>query len=162
MKKCCVLLMVAVLLTGCGSPRVYETVTDVYESNHSVAAGKVALTLPEEAAQIVSSQESGALYVCDGYSVTVQTLPGGDLEETVRTVTGFEKDALQIYEQARGDIRRYDCAWSCAGEGGDVVCRGVILDDGNYHYVMTVLAEAEQAGSLSRQINDLCASFDVR
>ncbi len=161
MKKWIAILAFALLLAGCGGPEDYETVTDVYEPDTTAVIRQTTLSLPKDAAQFTGGQENGAFYVCDGYSVAVQTLPGGDLDRTLRSVTGFGKADLQLFEQSGGDIRRYDCAWSCAGEGGDLVCRGVVLDDGCYHYVLTVLAQAEQAGKLAEQINALCASFAV-
>ena len=46
-----------------------------------------------------------------------------------------------------------------AGEGGDRVGRCVLLDDGHYHYVLTVLMDAGLAGDLAESVNALCASF---
>ncbi len=160
MKKCWIWLMTAVLLAGCAAQPDYETVSDGVRTDLPEAR-KVSITMPEDAASPVSSQSDGALYLCDGYSVTVQTLPGGDFDRTIRTVTGFSKDNLQIFEQTRGDCKRFDCAWSCVGETGDTVCRGVILDDGYYHYVLTVQMDAARSGELTDQVNALCASFDV-
>ena len=44
--------------------------------------------------------------------------------------------------QAEG-ADRYDFVWAAAGENGERLGRAVILDDGNYHYTMTVLKDAE-------------------
>jgi VCBS repeat-containing protein len=51
-------------------------------------------------------------------------------------------------KQAETD--RYESVWSAVGEGEDQVGRLVILDDGNYHYAVTVMAPAETAGELTK------------
>lgn len=159
MKKCWLLLMIMLILTGCKGNVEFETIADGYEQQ--LTARTIQLTLPESAAVPVSSHADGVLYICDGYSVSLQTLPGGDLSRTLQTSTGHTAQQLQLMQQKQGDLLRYDCVWSCAGEGGDMVCRGVILDDGCYHYVLTVLMDAHQAGQLQSQVNALCASFDA-
>ena len=159
MKKCCLLLMIMLLLTGCKENLDYETMSDVYQQ--TAVMREIILTLPESAAMPVSTGAAGALYICDGYSVSVQTMSGGDLNRTLQATTGYTAEQLQLLQQKQGGLTRYDCAWSCAGEGGELVCRGVILDDGYYHYVLTVLMDAEKAGSLQAQVNAVCASFDA-
>ena len=159
MKKCCLLLMIMLLLTGCKEHMDFETMSDVYQQ--TAVARQIQLTLPESAAMPVSTYTGGSLYIGDGYSISVQTMAGGDLSRTLKAATGYTADKLQLLQQKQGGMTRYDCAWSCAGEAGDQVCRGVILDDGYYHYVLTVLMDAEKAGQLQAQVNALCASFDA-
>jgi hypothetical protein len=45
------------------------------------------------------------------------------------------------------------------GESGQLVCRAAVLDDGNYHYCLTAVAPAANAGELSEQWNALFASL---
>lgn len=151
--------MIMLLLTGCKEKMDFETMSDVYQQ--TAVARQILLTLPESAAMPVSTHTGGSLYICDGYSISVQTMDGGDLSRTLKAATGYTADKLQLLQQKQDGLTRYDCAWSCAGEGGDMVCRGVILDDGYYHYVLTVLMDAEKAGQLQAQVNALCASFDA-
>ena len=160
MKKLGIVLLALLLLSGCGKQTVFEKVEDLLEEPY-VEARRVSARLPKDAAVPVSGQDGGALYVCDGYSVTIQTLEGGDLDQTLRTVTGFPREKLQLLEQTQGEVKRYDCAWSCAGEGGDLVCQGVVLDDGCYHYVLTVMMEAGRAKEVRQEVNALCASFQA-
>ena len=159
MKKCCLLLMIMLLLTGCKEKMDFETMSDVYEQ--TAVARQIQLTLPESAAMPVSTDTDGVLYICEDYSISVQTMSGGDLNRTLQAVTGYTEEKLQLLQQKQGGLTRYDCVWSCAGEGGDTVCRGVILDDGYYHYVLTVLIDAQNAGQLQEQVNALCKSFDA-
>ena len=106
--------------------------------------------LPKEAGvPTLQSEDAGRLDVCNGYTLTVQTLESGDLDATLRGVTGFAREQLTVMETMKRGIKRYDCVWSAAGEGGDQVARAVILDDGNYHYAVTVMADFASAGDLA-------------
>lgn len=160
MKKWCVCLVFALCLCGCGRPKDFETVSDSYIQPQAVAAKAVSLMLPEEAASPVSVSESGGqLYICDGYSITVQTLDGGDLNKTLRAVTGYSRDSLTVMTQAAESFMRYDCVWTCAGEAGDQIGRTAILDDGSYHYALSVMAHSRDAGALEKTWQSLFDSF---
>ena len=149
MKKWFVVVFAVVLLAGCGAQQTFETVDDVFGADNSVSAGTVKLSLPEEAATpVMESNAGGSLYLCDGYDLTVQTMDGGDLDRTLLQMTGYPADALQCMKTKPDGITRYDLAWTSAGEDGDLVARGVVLDDGAYHYVVTVMADAQVSGSL--------------
>lgn len=122
----------------------------------------VSLELPREAALAVFEKDSSEkLYFCDGYEIAVQTLTGGDLEKTLRTVTGFTKDRLTLMETEQGALRRYDCVWSAAGETEQRVGRTAILDDGAYHYAVTVMADESKAAPLSECWNALFRSLTL-
>lgn len=161
MKKCCVWLVLAVLLTGCGAQQTMETVADAYVQPVSATVQQVLVTLPEDAAAPVMESDAGKLYLCDGYTLTLQTLQSGDLDKTLRDTTGFSRDELKLVETAQGDAKRYDCVWSAAGEAEDQVCRACVLDDGNYHYVLTATAGASEAGQLQQTWQELFRSFQL-
>ena len=109
------------------------------------------MVLPEEAVQpVLQSEDSGKLYFCEGYTLSVQTLQGGDLAETLRSLTGYDKDALELVTTREKDHDRHVCAWTSAGEGTQKIGRAVILDDGDYHYAVTVMADADKAGQLRK------------
>lgn len=149
MKKIWILPVLALLLTGCGAQETFETVSDIYAVPASASGCKLELTLPEEAAQATMESGDGSLYLCDDYTVAVQTLDGGDLSRTLQHVTGFEKDDLTLMQTEHSGIKRYECAWTAAGEGVDQTCRTVILDNGIGHYAVTVMADYTQAGELA-------------
>lgn len=161
-KKWCMLLVLALCLSGCGRSKDFETVSDSYVIPQAVAAKAISLTLPDEAASPVSVTGSGEqLYICDGYSITVQTMDGGDLDKTFRTVTGYSRDSLTVMTQQQDAVTRYDCVWTSAGEGGDQVGRTAILDDGSYHYVLSVMAPSADAGAQEQTWQRLFESFRV-
>lgn len=160
MKKTVFLLALVLLLSGCGE-KSYETVSDVYVQPPETAA-QVTLSLPEDAERVtLTNAASGTAYLCDGYCVTVSTYAGGDLDATLQTATGFARSQLPVMEWQDGDNRRYECVWAAAGEGEDQICRAVVLDDGSYHYVLTVMADAQDAGQLSATWQRILESFRI-
>ena len=131
MRKGLAVLLFAFLLTGCGVQETFETIGDVY-APVELPAAQVVFTVPEDASVQTIQGENGKLYLCENYVLTVQTLTGGDLNRTLMDTTGYEKEKLNLVETNRNGVKRYDCVWTCAGEGGDQVGRAVILEDSGY------------------------------
>ena len=162
MKKFCFLLVLFVFMTGCGAQATFETVSDDYVQSVSATMQQVQLVLPEDAAVMtIENQGVGKLYLCDGYAIAVQTLESGDLEKTLQAVSGFTSNALQLLQTGAGEIDRYECVWVAAGENGSQVCRASILDDGSFHYVVTIMADAQMAGELTDQWNTIMSSVTL-
>ena len=158
MKKCVVLVLCVCILTGC-SAEVYETLGDVeHVSATAPEMGKVVLQLPGDAA-VLTASGGNTMYTCQDYSLAVQTLPGGNLHTTIQSVSGFEKSQLMVMETVCGDHKRYEFVWIAAGEGGDTVCRAAVIDDGNYHYCVTAMADAKVAAELREEWNAVLGSF---
>ena len=151
MKKLAAMVLLSLALTGCTAEPVFESVTDLY-AGQMPAPSIVQVMVPEKAAVLTAAGETkGQLYFCDGYTLTVQTLAGGDLDRSFRNLTGYGRERLTVLETQREGISCYTCAWTSAGEAGDQVGRLVLLDDGCYHYAVTVMATAEQAGMLAEE-----------
>lgn len=162
MRKLCVALAVSLMLCGCGSQAAFESVTDLADVPAVSQMRKIKLSLPKDAtAPTLYSEECGSLYLCDDYTISVQTLEGGDMDSTLRQLTGFGKADLTVMETEYGGIKRCSCVWSAAGEGGDHVGRALILDDGNYHYAVSVMAEFSRAGDLSAKWQELFESVEL-
>ena len=161
MKKYAIFLLISLLLAGCAAEETFETVADDWVQSVAAPMREVILILPEEAAAPVSAGEKGMLYRCGGYEIMVETLSSGDLEATVREVTGYSLENLTVLETREGDYKRYDMIWSCMGEQGQQVARGCILDDGNYHYVLTALAEAERAGEFEEVWKEIFSGYSL-
>lgn len=158
MKKIYVLALL-LFLTGCASSQTFETVEDWYYTP-AISQGILSVALPEDAA-VQTHSESGSIYLCDGYSICLQTFQAGDLDATVKSVSGFSKDRLELLQTRQQELKRYDFVWAAAGEAGDVVCRAAILDDGYFHYTLSVAAEASEAEELESCWQELFASFTV-
>ena len=155
MKKIVIFLVTAMLLGGCSAPADFETMQDVYGELQLPEKQEVHFVLPEDASTQVMKSTYGQLYFCDGYEITMQTFSSGDLDATLRELTGFSREKLSVIETNA----RYECVWTAVGEDGNVVGRAVILDDGNYHYCMTVMADEDDVLQLKDAWQALFESF---
>ena len=150
MKKLLIAAMLSLLLTGCGAPEAFETMSDEYRVPDTPTQRPILVQLPENAAvTTVQNDSEGCLYLCEDFSVAVQTLESGDMDETLRSITGYPREKLTVRQTQVGDATQYECVFASAGEGGDQVGRTLILDDGSYHYTLTLLADADEAGKLT-------------
>lgn len=158
MKKWMYFLIAALILTGCAAP-TFETLGDVaHVGGQASLPRQILLALPVDAA-VLTATGTDMLYTCTDYTMSLQTLPSGDLSATVRALCGYEADQLTVLQSQCGDHGRYDWVWVAAGEEGDVLCRGAVLDDGNFHYSLCVSADADAAADLTDDWNELFQSF---
>lgn len=162
MKKACILLVIMLLLSGCAAQPAFETVSDLADVAAIAQQRELKVSLPKEATTpTLQSDTGGALYLCDGYTISVQTLQAGDLDATLRSLTGFSREQLTVMETLKHGVKRYDCVWTAAGEGGDQVARAVVLDDGSYHYAVTVMADFASAGELASTWKSILDSVSI-
>jgi hypothetical protein len=162
MKKWIICLWILALLSGCGGNAPLETVRDSNDFQIP-EAGSIVFDLPGDASETVfASDEAGTLYLCNGYTITAQTLPGGDLSRTLQTVTGYTAQQLTVLETVREGMEIYRTVWTAAGEGGAQLGKTAVLDDGYYHYALSVMADAEAAGELEAAWDGLFESFMIR
>ena len=135
--------LIPLLLAGCAAKETMETVADTPVEMVEVQQRQIYVELPEEAAAPAAQTENSRLYLCKDYEIVIQTLEAGDLDETIRTLSGFDPDSLTVIQTRAQGADRYDFVWVTAGEDGERVGRAVILDDGHYHYTMSVLKPAD-------------------
>jgi hypothetical protein len=79
----------------------------------------------------------------------------------LRRITGFGREHLTVMETQFPGGKRYDLVWSCMGENGEQVGRACLLDDGNYHYVLSTLADASRAGEFDETWEALFGSYSL-
>ena len=160
MKKLWVIPILALLLAGCGGEKTLETVGDVEETPTIATHQRVLLQLPEElSTPVLQSEKTGTLYICDDYSVTVQTVAAGDLNKTIHNATGMNREDLQIMQTEEKGVKRYRWVWATGGENGVEVGRGCVLDDGHYHYVLTAMADEKAATRVQPAWKEIFSSF---
>ena len=160
MKKLVLLFCVAMLLCGCAAP-TFEIIQDDVDVPAAAVPATILLDLPEEAAAPVMKGSSGTLYFCDDYDVAVEILPSGNLSSTLQTLTGFGEKELDLLKTQRCGVPCYEGVWSAAGEAGDQVGCILVLDDGKFHYCVSVLAAADSASEHSLQWQSLLESVSL-
>ena len=161
MKKRIAIVCLALMLSACGKTETFETVGDEWVQQVIAEPASISLYLPPEAAAPVLESGEGAVYDCGDYEIRRQDLPAGDLSATVQSVTGYSLDELTVLETKQGDAKRYDFVWVSASEEGEQVGKGCILDDGNYHYVVTILGNADTANDYQAVWQEIMASFSL-
>lgn len=162
MRKWWVLLPLVLVVSGCAASETFETVDDEILQPVANAQREITLTVPQSAsAEVMESEDGGKLYFCDGYTMAVQTLAGGDLNRTVKALCGYGPQELTLMQIRDGTWSRQEWIWVSAGEGGEQLGRGAILDDGSYHYCLTVMADASEAAALEAEWAGVFESFDI-
>lgn len=154
-------VLLAFLLTGCGARETFETVSDDVVQPVMAQMRQINVSLPDDAAAPALESEGGAVYVCEDYEVYQQVMSAGDLEATVREVSGFDLENLTVVTTTQGGCKRCDFVWASASDRGDRVGKGCILDDGSYHYVLTVLGDAEMAEEYEVVWREIMDSFSL-
>lgn len=157
MKKLCIVAAIVLLLSGC-SLQTFEKVEDGNDVPAMADPATLLIDLPETAAAPAMQGSSGSLYFCGDYDITVEILPSGNLSQTLKTLTGYEKEELGLMQTERCGAACYEGAWSAAGEAGDHIGRVLVLDDGSFHYCVSIMAAADSAGSCAEEWNAVLAS----
>jgi hypothetical protein len=161
-KKWLICLCFVVFLSGCAATETFETVDDELLQPAMAEVGEIVLTLPPEAsAQTMLGADGDRLYFCNGYTAAVQIMPRGDLDRTCRSLCGFGTAGLNILETSSNGQKRFDWVWTAVGEGGDALGRAAVIDDGKYHYCVTLQSEAALAGELEPVWSEIFGSFSV-
>lgn len=152
MKRCVCALVMVLLLCGCRAEETLETVSDEWIVPAMAQPRQISVRLPDNALAPVLEQEGRQLYIADGYEIMLETLSSGDLNATIQALSGYEKAQLTVLETRQDGADRYDFVWTTAGERGDRLGRAVILDDGDYHYCMSVLRDSGETMTVWRDV----------
>ncbi len=161
MKKVVWILMLALVLCGCGARETMETIADEQVLPAMAQPREITVELPGEAALPAMESDSGRAYLCRDYEIYVQTLEAGDLDATIRILSGFDREGVTLVETTQEGMKRYEFVWSCAGEVGDRLGRAVVLDDGDYHYTLSILRDENSSANSQIVWNDIFSSFAV-
>ena len=140
----CICLLV-ILLSGCKAEETLETVSDEWIVPVMAKPREISVRMPEDLLLPVLEQEGRQLYMGPNYEIMLETMAAGDLQATIRNLSGYEQEQLTILETDQGEWNRYEFVWTAAGEQGHRLGRAVILDDGDYHYCMSVLRDAGES-----------------
>ena len=161
MKKILCLVLFVLLLAGCGPENTMETVSDEWLQPVLAEPRSIHVELPGEAALPAMENDAGRIYLCQDYEICLQTLQSGDLDATIRNISGMERERLTLMETEQDGMERYEFVWAAAGEMGERIGRAAILDDGNYHYCLTLLREEGTTENSQISWDQIFSSFSV-
>lgn len=157
MKRFCVALLMAVGLLGCTRQEALETVDDAWLQPVMASPRTLAVQLPETA-EPVRITDTEQLYRQGDREILVQTLASGDLDQTIRSLSGYRRENLTVLNTFSDGTDRYEFVWAATGEEGERLGHGVILDDGNYHYCLSAIRDA---GDTEDPWQELFQSFSL-
>ena len=161
MRKLAWILALLLMLSGCGREETFETISDVPVEGTLAQPREVWVSLPEQSALPVMDSENGQLYFCEDFEVAIQTLEAGDVDRTVQTLSGFDREDLTVIETSREGIDKYEFVWTMAGELGQRLGRATVLDDGSYHYCLVATIDAELISEYQEVFNGIFESFQL-
>lgn len=159
MRRILLMLVLSLLLCGCAAQETFETVADEPVLPVMAQPRQVSVHLPDDAVAPVLESDSEQLYLCQDYEILMEIVESGDLSGTITHISGYEKENLTVMETFSDGVSRYEFVWASAGETGDRLGRAVILDDGDYHYCMTVLRDADTTKTSQIVWEDVFSSF---
>ena len=149
------------LLCGCGAEETFETVTDVQVLPVMAQPKQISVRLPDDGIAPVLEMDDRQVYLSEEYEIVMETLSAGDLEATVRALCGYALEQLTVIQTQQEDFDRYEFVWVSTGEVGDRLGRAVILDDGAYHYCMSVLRDAASVETSQIVWSEVFGSFTL-
>lgn len=161
MKRIVLFCLMAAVLAGCGARPTFETVDDELITPVMASPRQVVVDLPEEAEAAAFESENGRLLLCDDYEIAIETLASGDLDATLKAMTGQGQENLTLVQTRQGECRRYDFVWAGVNDDGEFSGRGTILDDGVYHYCLSLVRPLNKMGNSQVVWKQVFGSFSV-
>ena len=153
------MILLPLLLCGCAAEETFETISDEIVAPVMAQPREITVRLPDNAVAPVLESDTEQVYMCEDYEIVIETMSSGDMNATIQNLCGYSKDQLTIMETQWGEVSRYEFVWVSTGEKGERLGRAVILDDGDYHYCMSVLRDAENAEMSQIVWSDVFNSF---
>lgn len=160
-KKCLMMLILPLLLAGCAAQETLETVADPVVEIMAPKPAQISVRLPDGAVAPVLDSDAEQVYSAEDYEIMIETLSAGDLDATIQKLSGYDRENLTVMETQQGDASRYEFVWTSIGEHGSRLGRGVILDDGNYHYCLSVLRDSQTKRNTQIVWSDVFESFSL-
>ena len=154
-------LLLGIMLCGCSGGETFEVIADSLIDSPMAEPAKMVLELPDDAALSVMSGTDWQCYEGEDYQIILQTYPSGNLDQTLQKVTGYGKEHLKVMEVSQANVDKYFSAWSAVSEEGEVVGQCAVLDDGVYHYCLSILVDADAAGEVRDTVDAVFASYSL-
>lgn len=151
----------AVLLAGCSAQPVYETIGNACEGVSDSEPMTIQMWLPQEAALEASSPDGESRYTWGDWEIWTQVCSGGDLEETLKTMSGMDRQYLTVMSRKMGEYTCHETVWSATREDGAMLCRGAVVDDGIHHYCIGLMAAEEESAEAKEVFDQILESVSL-
>ena len=69
MKKVWLILLIMLMMTGCGCTETFDTIADEYIIPVSAETRQTVVAMPEEASVMTAQTDHGIICLCDGYEI---------------------------------------------------------------------------------------------
>ena len=140
------MIVFALMLAGCSARPVYETIGNACQGFADTEPMNIQMWLPQEAILEASESNGESRYICGNWEIWTVICPGGDLNQTLETMSGMDPQYMTVMSRKMGEYTCHETVWSTTGESGTMICHGAVLEDGNHHYCIgLVSSEAESA-----------------
>ena len=99
-------LLPVLLLWGCGAQETLETVSDEWLVPAMAQPREISLRLPEDLVMPVLETADRKLYLAEDYEIMLETMDSGDLDATIRSLTGYDSDRLTVIRTGQAGADR--------------------------------------------------------
>ena len=157
--------MGALLFSACARQTVWETIGDDCCGAPEAAGYEIAVELPDDAVEeVFSDRGSKRLYAQPGggYEITTQVLSAATQEQAVRQLSGFDQQALHVYEGTSDGRPVWQFAWYAASDEGGRMYRCKVISDGSYCYALTVSVPEGAGTSYDTMLTEVFSSMELQ
>lgn len=70
-------------------------------------------------------------------------------------------EELTLIKTASDDVDKYEFVWTSVTDEGHLIGRATVLDDGNYHYVLSSTVDADLIEEYQEIWNGIFESFEL-
>ena len=102
------LMLMMFLLCGCTASETLETIADEPIQAVMAQPREISVRLPDNAVAPVLEGETEQVYMSEDYEIVIETLSAGDLDATMRSICGYERNQLTVMETQWDNVTRYD------------------------------------------------------
>ena len=97
-----------------------------------------------------------------GYEITAQTMPAAPAGAIVRQLSGFDEQALHVYETTAGGRTVWQFAWYAASDEGGRLYRCKVISEGAHCYALTFSAPEGSGTAYDTTAAELFSSMELQ
>lgn len=165
MKKTFLFLTLALIVTLCGCAVNELPAAECVSDSLTFSEAPAYMILAELPQELVLSGAANdgkyAVFDCADYTLTEEIFNAASLDDAFLRLTGREKDTLLPIRIPSFPHERYEFAWTAAEDGGEVVCCGTLLYDGQDYYAVTVRCPAEHMPRYRETFSALLSAVEL-